>query len=166
MNKNLKLTVTAALFTAMTLILTMFPKIPIGNGYVHMGDSVIYLVACILPLPYAVFVGALGGALADALGGYVIWVIPTLVVKAAIALPFSSKNPQILTKRNTVMVFLAGLITIVGYSVAEIILFGPAGVFSGMLMGLAQPIGSGILFVIMAAALDKVGFKGRLGFRA
>lgn len=54
-SKNLRCGVAAAMFAALTCVLTMFIKIPImgGQGYIHPGDMVIYLAASILPLPFA-----------------------------------------------------------------------------------------------------------------
>lgn len=46
-NKTLRLLVLAAMFAAMTTALTYFVKLPTpGGGYIHLGDSVIYLAAC------------------------------------------------------------------------------------------------------------------------
>ena len=44
-SKNLRCGVAAAMFAALTCVLTMFIKIPImgGQGYIHPGDMVIYL---------------------------------------------------------------------------------------------------------------------------
>lgn len=69
-SKNLRCGVAAAMFAALTCVLTMFIKIPImgGQGYIHPGDMVIYLAASILPLPFAAAGAAIGGALADILG--------------------------------------------------------------------------------------------------
>ena len=46
--------VIAAMFSAMIAVMTAFVQIktPTG-GYVHLGDSMIYLAASFLPLPYA-----------------------------------------------------------------------------------------------------------------
>ena len=47
--------VIAAMFAAMIAVMTAFVQIktPTG-GYVHLGDSMIYLTASFLPLPFAV----------------------------------------------------------------------------------------------------------------
>jgi len=77
-----KLTYTA-LMTAFVFITTSIIKIPVPftNGYIHAGDMCIFIGAILLgPLPGA-FVGGVGSALADFLGGYGQWVLPTLLVK-------------------------------------------------------------------------------------
>lgn len=69
MKNSRKLTycIIAAMLAALTCVFTMFLKIPImgGNGYIHLGDMVIYLAASLLPLPYAMASAAIGGTLAD-----------------------------------------------------------------------------------------------------
>ena len=45
--------VLAALFAALTTVLTYYVKIPSVNGYMHIGDSMIYLCASLLPTPLA-----------------------------------------------------------------------------------------------------------------
>lgn len=72
------------MLTALAAVLTMFPQVPAGTGYVHFGDSIIYLAALFMgPLPGAI-VGAVGHGLADFLSGYAIYAIPTFCIKGLI----------------------------------------------------------------------------------
>jgi uncharacterized membrane protein len=84
-----KITCTA-IFTAIIVLATSIIKFStgLGEGYIHLGDSMIYLTACVLPFPYCIVAGALGGALADIISGFAIWSIPTAVIKFLNALPF------------------------------------------------------------------------------
>lgn len=86
----MKITYTA-IFTALILLATSVLKFStgLGEGYIHLGDSLIYLSACVLPFPYCLVAGALGGALADIISGYAIWSIPTMIIKALNVLPFA-----------------------------------------------------------------------------
>ena len=79
----------AGLFAAMTALLTATLHIPVGNGYIHCGDAVIYLSAAVLPLPYAVGASAIGGMMADLLSGYPMYALPTFLIKGLLALTFS-----------------------------------------------------------------------------
>ena len=66
--EHLRWTVTAALMAAfITLVTAYVLHVPFPGGYVHIGDTLIYLAACLLPLPYAVAAGAIGAGLADLL---------------------------------------------------------------------------------------------------
>ena len=49
---NTKQFVRVAMLTALACVLTIVPKVPIGGGYVHFGDCIIYVAAMILgPIP-------------------------------------------------------------------------------------------------------------------
>ena len=89
--KHLYLTVTAALCAALIAVMTAFVKFNTGinDGFLHFGDSMVYLTACILPLPYAMVAAAIGGALADILAGAAVWAPFTAVIKALNTVPFA-----------------------------------------------------------------------------
>lgn len=182
-NTKLKLMITTAVFAAVITSLTFFVKIPtFGGGYVHVGDFIIYLAAVVLPMPYAVAAAAIGGGLADLLGGYAHYIIPTMIVKALITLPFSSKSKKILTHRNALMVIPSGVITVVGYAITKAILLSidkitAQGGFMGSILSpvtwgtafsittlenTAQAFASAIFFIITAFALDKINFKQKI----
>ena len=99
-NKQLIYVVMAALFAAIITVVTAYVlRIPTGNGYIHLGDSFIFLAASLLPLPYAIAAAAVGAGLADALTAP-IWVIATVIIKSLIVLPFTSKKDKIINARN------------------------------------------------------------------
>ena len=58
---KVRLMCTTGIFIALVFVVTAYLHIPTNNGYVHVGDGLIYLAACLLPWPYAMAVGA-GGA--------------------------------------------------------------------------------------------------------
>ena len=157
--KTTKMLITAALFAAMTCALTFTVRFPTAVGYIHPGDSVIYLAACILPFPYALLAAAIGGALTDFLAGYPQWIVPTLIIKALITLPYSPKSEKILTARNAIMVVPAGLITAIGYFTASWIIYDWAAAVVELPGYFIQAAISAVIFIIIAAALDKIKFK-------
>lgn len=173
--------VLASLFAAMTTVLTFYIKIPAHNGYIHLGDSMIYLAASFLPTPLAMICAGLGGMLADALGGYTLYMLPTFIIKALLVLPFNRKSDKILTKRNTFALLIASFITIVGYYVAEVVLVSVSAtngfghfceyIFSSVAWSSAlycipgniiQAVGSAIIFILLGAALDKIKIKDKI----
>ncbi|WP_105618720.1 ECF transporter S component [Vallitalea okinawensis] len=87
MNKT-KTIIFTALFTAFICVATMVISIPVPftNGFIHPGDSIIFIAAVLLPLPYAMFAAGAGSMLADLLLGYPHWALPTLIIKAIMAL--------------------------------------------------------------------------------
>lgn len=166
--KSLLRTTNTAIFTAIILLSTMLIKFStgLGEGYIHFGDCFIYLSACILPFPYCLVAGALGGALADVLGGYAVWAIPTTIIKILIALPFmfacrKNKTPKMLNIKVALMTIISGAISILGYFIAECILYSVASATLSIIGNTIQAVASGILFIIIAGALDKMNFKSR-----
>ncbi|WP_113674234.1 ECF transporter S component [Vallitalea guaymasensis] len=72
------------LMTALVLLATLVIKVPVPftNGYIHLGDSMIFIAAILLGWRYGAFAAGVGSALADVIGGYAHWAIPTLIIKA------------------------------------------------------------------------------------
>ena len=147
----------AAAITVMTAYMLHIP-IPTG-GYIHLGDALIYLAACLLPLPYAAAAAAIGAGLADLLTAPM-WVLPTLVIKAVLVLFFTSKSECILCPRNWAAVVAAGLFSPAAYALANCVMAGTMTAFLPQFLGtLVQGIGSGALFLVIAPALDGVKLK-------
>ena len=94
--ENLRQLTTTALFAAAITVMTAYMlHIPLPTGgYIHLGDALIYLAACLLPVPYAAAAAAIGAGLADLLTAPM-WVLPTLVIKAVLVLFFTSKSERI-----------------------------------------------------------------------
>ena len=76
-----------ALMTAMVMIAIMCLQIPIPavNGYVHLGDGIIFISVILLGRKNGALAGALGACLADVITGYVLWAPFSLVIKALMA---------------------------------------------------------------------------------
>lgn len=166
MKKNqTKLLVLTAVFTAITAAFTAFVSFPVlGNGgYIHIGDSVILLGSAVLPTPYAIFVGAVGGALGDIILGSAIWAPFTLIIKALISLCISNKGEKILTVRNCIGFIPVFLITTVGYYLSEAAIVGNFTVPLESVLGNAvQAVGSIVIFTAAAFSFDKTGLKNKI----
>ena len=160
--KNLTMAgIMAALITIMTAYIC---HIPIGanGGYIHFGDSLIYLSAVLLPTPYALAAAAIGGGLADLLTAPM-WTLPTIIIKMFITLPFTNKSKRIITPRNIIATVIAYLISSIGYFVAEYLIFETWSVLLvSMMQSLIQSGGSALFFVIIGMAFDKAHIKTRL----
>lgn len=67
---RLRLLTLTGIFAALICLFTAYIcHIPVGpnGGYLHFGDTFIYVAASLLPQPYALLAGAIGGGLADLL---------------------------------------------------------------------------------------------------
>jgi len=150
----------AALITLMTAYICHIP-IGVNGGYVHFGDSLIYLAAALLPKPYAMLAAAVGGGMADLLTAPM-WVVATVFIKMLLVLPFTNKNKKVMCLRNVIALVIAGVISVIGYTVAEYFLFGTWSVLLiSLLPGMIQSVGSAVFFVMFGLALDKVHIKDR-----
>lgn len=162
--RKLRQLVLSALFAAAIAVMTAYLlHIPIPTGgYIHLGDTLLYLAACLLPTPYAVGAAAVGGGLADLLTAPV-WALPTVLIKALIVLLFTSKHTKILVPRNIAAVFGAALLSPAAYGLAACLLMGGVYAFLPQFLGtLIQGVGSGVLFGVLALALDRADIKARL----
>ena len=161
----------AGVLAAMVCMATSFLHIPIvGGGYVHLGDTVIYLAAALLPTPYAVAAAAVGAGLADILVAPV-WAPFTIVIKAVMALTFTAKKERFLCGRNALATLIAGVIGVAGYYIAEVVIFWASGgelaavsvaAVAAIPFNAMQEAAGGIAFLLLAAALDRLNIKQRL----
>lgn len=161
----------AGVLAAMVCMATTFLHIPIvGGGYVHLGDTVIYLTAALLPTPYAMAAAAVGAGLADVLVAPM-WAPFTMVIKAVMALAFTAKKEQLLCRRNAIAPLIAGVIGVAGYYVAEVVILWASGgalAVSAEAALLAVPynamqeVAGGAAFLLLAVALDRMNIKKRL----
>ena len=107
MNNKTKLIVLNGLMIALVCIATMVIQIPIPmtEGYVNIGDSIIFVASILFgPIP-GMIAGGLGSALADILTGYSHWALFTLLIKG-----FEGYVVGIIVRKNTNLVknILAG----------------------------------------------------------
>ena len=72
---------------ALVFVMTYFPKIPVPvtGGYVHLGDGAIFLSVLLLG-PLGIPAAAVGSMLSDLIGGYMVYVLPTFLIKGLVAL--------------------------------------------------------------------------------
>ena len=167
-NINARILVLTALFAALTTVATMFIKIPTMFGYVHAGDSMIYLAASILPGPFGAIAGAVGGGLADLISGYPHWVIPTAIIKALNAVPFilakyiqtkRKKGGRIINPMSLTAIIPTSLITVFGYFTAHLLMYDWAAAVAGLTTEWIQPLAGAIIFIALGFGLDGIGFK-------
>ncbi len=162
-NEKTRLLCVSALFAAIIYIFTAFFHIPSHTGYTHVGDAFIYLVGSVLPTPYAVGASAVGGMLADLLGGYALWMPGTGVIKALTALCFTCKSRSILNRRNLWAILPAFVLCVGGYYLYECLITGnfiaPLGGVPGYCV---QVIASTAAYVALGRLLDRIKFKEKL----
>ncbi len=128
-----------------------------------MGDSFLYLAASLLPAPFAVAAGGIGEALSDLLTGGAVYAIPTIAIKCAMVLCFTSAGKKIVIKRNIAAAVFAGLICIAGYYFTEVILY--RSLISPLVnipANLIQAGSSAAIYLMIGNAFDRLNIRSRL----
>ena len=170
-NKLTVLTATA-MMTAIILLATLFLKIPIAVGYIHLGDAMIFLAAMMLPRKHACFAGAVGASLADIMGGFVAWAPWTAAIKLVMVLIMhSALKASYETERRVIRpaglplpelagFVLAAAVDIGGYYIAEGFLYGNwTAPMIGVPFNLLQASIGAILAVIISTMLCRTPLR-------
>jgi len=107
---NTKKIILTGLMMALVTIATMILMVPVPftNGYIHLGDSMIFLSVLILGWRYGAVASGVGSALADIFSGYVQWAPWTLCIKGLMALLMGLAIEKCInSKKNIIWLSLA-----------------------------------------------------------
>lgn len=116
---NTKQLTLTAMMSAFVFIATFVPKIPIPLGYAHLGDAAIFLAVIFCGRRVGILSGVIGSALADFLSGFPLWILPTIIIKAAEAEVFW----RLKDKNLILSLIFASLIMAFGYTFAGALLY-------------------------------------------
>jgi len=147
-----------AVLIALTTVMTMVIHIPtIGtNGYLNLGDMVVFLSAMILGKKGGFIVGGFGSALADMLLGYTHYAPITFIVKgfegfiAGLILEtrLGKSKPIIATA-------IGGLWMALGYYIAEIFMYGAKAALAAIPGNIMQGLFGAVTAVLLFMALRR-----------
>ena len=118
-----------ALVAALTFIFTYTFKINVNNGYVHLGDCFIFVGVLVLGRKKGALAGAIGAALADIIGGYIMWAGPTFFIKLIMAYVMGTVVEVFMkdVKFNYVLgAAIGGMVQIVLYTTINALVYGGA----------------------------------------
>lgn len=130
---------------ALVFVMTYFPKIPVPvtGGYVHLGDGAIFLSVLLLG-PLGIPAAAVGSMLSDLIGGYMVYVLPTFLIKGLVALvawKLCRKDQPLLALLSFL---LAEAVMVLGYFLLEWALYGVASAAAAIGPNVVQGI-AGVL---------------------
>ena len=82
MDKNTKKIVLNGLMISLVCLATMAIQIPVPgtNGYVNIGDAIIFITSILFGPTPGMIAGGIGSALADIQSGYTHWALFTLII--------------------------------------------------------------------------------------
>lgn len=155
---NTKAMTRLGVLIALTTVMTMVIHIPtIGtNGYLNLGDMVVFLSAMILGRKGGFIVGGFGSALADLLLGYTHYVPITFIVKGLEGYIAGVILDTKLGKRKPIIATtIGGLWMALGYYLAEIFMYGPKAALASVPGNIMQGLFGAVSAVLLFAALRR-----------
>lgn len=156
------------LMAALVMAATSFFRIPViaTNGYVHLGDAMVFLSVLILGRRNGTIAGASGSALADLLGGYAHWAPWTFIIKGLMAfvcgtiLLKSKKDSSQNTVISVIAMTAGALVMMAGYFVVQRFMYGTwAAPLAALPGNIAQGAAGVAIAEILSAALRKASPK-------
>lgn len=171
--------VMTGLMMCLVMVATMFIKIPIPftQGYVHLGDSMIFLSVLILGKKNGAVAAGVGSALGDIIGGYAFWAPWTLLIKLVMAyilgafvehMEKSGKHhPTHGVSAVEIMgMILAGIEMAAGYYITEAVMYGNyLAPLASVPWNIGQFAVGMVIACILAAALCKTPAKKYFAFK-
>ncbi len=167
-NTRSKTVTIAAFFAALTCVGTMIIKIPTPTmGYVHPGDGFVLLSGLLLGPVWGAMAAGIGSALSDLIGGYLVYVPATFIIKflSAVVVYFVYKTLSSPTKKGHELpaLIISGIIAeavmVVGYFVFAVFMLSVVNhtsLYAGYvaaLAGILPNIIQGVTAVIISSLL-------------
>lgn len=158
--------VMTALMACLVLVATIAIRIPtpMTQGYVHLGDSMIFLGVMILGKRDGAVAAGLGSALADILGGYASFAPWTFLIKFAMAFvtgiffdkSAATRKPTGFTVLDIVGMVCGGAVMAGGYFVVEWVMVGNAVTAAAEIpLNIGQFVVGAVIASALSAALRK-----------
>lgn len=154
-----------AIMSSLICIFTYFFKVPTITGYTHLGDSMIFLAVLILGWKKGAIAGGLGAGLADFIGGYMQWVVPTFFIKALMAVIMGLMAEKLFPKLKygwMVGAITGGVFQIVAYALFKLPLFGAGYAVAGLPGDIIQTVAGLVVAFILVSALMASGNMKKL----
>lgn len=152
--------VAAALMAALTFVVTKSVQIPIpfaNIGYVHPGDSFVFLSGIILGPVYGGLAAGIGSMFADLLSPYAVYAFPTLIIKLLAAMVAFFAYRYIRIHSVLLSGALSAIIVALGYFICDTFFTGSyATAAIGVPFNLVQSIVGTIIAFLLLPLLKKV----------
>ena len=154
---NVKQLTLCGVLAALVFVLTYFPKVPVPvtGGYVHLGDGAIFLAALLLG-PLGIPAAAIGSGLADLIGGYMLYVIPTVIIKGLVALVGWKLYKKGSWASAVVAFVLAEAVMVLGYFIFECFTSGAPAAAAAILPNVVQGVAGVVLGLICVAVTPRM----------
>ena len=164
-DERIKEMVYTALFAALVCVATFIIKIPTPatNGYVHLGDGIIFISVLLLGKKNGVWASSIGAALADILGGYSFYAGPTFIIKWIMAYIMGTvieRFPDRYRLKWVIGAVLGSAWQVIGYYITGSIMVGS---FISALSSIPGNIVQSAVGIVAAVAFMEIFNKTPLG---
>lgn len=157
LSKITTLAVAIALVTVLTMSITI--PTPTTQGYINVGDVMIFIIAAMFGKEYGFIAGGIGSAMADLLGGYFHYIPGTFVIKGIEGLIFGLVVEKLGDRYKNLSLVLAGVLAaaemVIGYFLYSSIFYGVKGAMTSIPENMVQGYGSLIIALPIIVALKK-----------
>jgi len=134
-NPKVKTLTMTALMAAVIFVVTYIVRIPMpiaAGGYINIGDTAVYVAAALLGGPGGMVSAAIGSALADLTAGYVIYILPTAIVKGLMGYVCGKLMERAGFARFFIASVIGGAIMVGGYAAFDTVLFNVNQAVAGL----------------------------------
>ena len=154
-----------AMMAALVFVATYSLKVPSLHGYTHLGDCMIFISVLLLGGKKGAISGAIWASLADLVGGYMIWIVPTFCIKFIMAIIMGIIVEKIIVnaKFNWIIgACIGGIFQIIAYTLVKIPLFGMAYAIAGIYGLTLQTISGVVISIFVITILSKANVINKL----
>lgn len=159
--------VISAIFIALVFVFTAFinVRLPIGGngGLIHLGNIPLFIAAIVFGKKIGGIAGAVGMGLFDLLSGWVIWAPFTFVIVGLMGFvvgQMTEKKEHQNILWYSFAIIVATLIKVVGYYIAEVILYSDFIVpFASIPGNVIQVTFAGVVTLLIVSQLKKIASR-------
>jgi uncharacterized membrane protein len=150
----------SAVMVALVAVTTMLIQVPIPatDGFFNIGDAVIMVAALTFGPVIGAVAGGVGSSLADLLGGWYVWVVPTLLIKGTegFLAGWIARRSRHRGLSGAILAWAVGALAMVlGYFAVQVLMYGVDAAFVEMPFNVVQVTVGGIVGLPVSQALKR-----------
>jgi uncharacterized membrane protein len=163
-SSNVEKMILTALMIALIAVATAI-YIPIPNGYIHPGDSMIFLAVLLLGWKRGAVAAGVGSAFTDLFLGFVVWAPWTLLIKGGMALLVGLLIQTCVERRRGLLISCAAIVAIwllFNAAVHSIVLYETARNASALAGAIGETVGPGAAASLLRSIQMRLMFAALL----
>ncbi len=165
---DVKKLTTAGVMAALIFVLTSLKVPNLTGGYIHLGDSLVFFTSLLVGPFYGFLAAGIGGALADILGGYSQYALPTFFIKGVMSLIVyysygfirrDSKNTQKKVNRFVAILIASAIASgfmAISYLCVDWAFYGFGGALAAVPLNILQGVASTALSAVLLIPVETI----------